>query len=258
MNQDATLDLEQLESRDWRTWLGVVSTVFWLALGLLYLNSNVGWQAFATQPAEAVGSFLEGAFAPLAFLWLVIGFFIQQKELRHNNQAIRLQYDEMRRATQQAEIQARAISANELHQRQETFLMVADRVHRQLGAVVGMLWMSCVAAEGESTEEQIAELWSRHGSGDPEAFARQFIGLHFRRRAQGLSSHDLFFGTEIRKRHSRTILSAFGRLLESARNCDPEGIIMGTLRGSAHGLIYEVIQEQQAGPSEGTQDAPRA
>jgi len=249
MNQiDATLDFGALESRDWRTWFGLVSTVFWLFLGILYIDSNVGWKGLATQPAEALGSFLEGAFAPLAFLWLVIGFFIQQNELRHNNRAIRLQYDEMRRATQHAEVQARAISANELHQRQETFLMVADRVHRQLGAVVGMLWMSIQssAGTGEATEEQIGELWSQYGSGDPEAFARQFLGLHFRRRNQGQSSQDLFFGTEVRRRHSKTIVRAFGRLLESARQCDPEGIITDTLHGSAHGLLYQVVKDEEA------------
>ena len=44
----------------------------------------------------------------------------------------------MRRTAENAEIQARAIRANALHQQQETTLMVADRVHRQLGAVVGL------------------------------------------------------------------------------------------------------------------------
>ncbi len=258
MEANATVDLEPLERRDWRTWFGLASTVFWLWLGALYIDANVGWEGFARQPADALGNFLEGAFAPLAFLWLVIGFFLQQHELRHNNRAIRLQYDEMRRATQHAEVQARAIAANELHQRQETFLLVADRVHQQVGAVVGMLWMSSqtVADEGDATEEQIAELWSRLGSGDPEAFARQFIGVCFRRRNQGLGTYDLFFGTAIRQRHSETILRTYGRLLESARHCDPEGIITDTLRGSAHGLLYQMIREQQEGGAAGTETQP--
>ena len=126
---------EVLEARDWRVWFGLAATFLWLLLGYLYIDTNVGWENLAREPADALGSFLEGAFAPLAFLWLVIGFFIQQRELRSNNQAIQRQSEQMRRAAEQAEIQARAISANELHQRQETFLMVADRVHRQLGAV---------------------------------------------------------------------------------------------------------------------------
>ena len=76
-------------NRDWRIWFGVASTVFWLWLGLLYIAIVVGWSNFISQPADSLGGFLEGAFAPLAFLWLVIGFFLQQRELRQNNEAIR-------------------------------------------------------------------------------------------------------------------------------------------------------------------------
>ena len=119
--------------RDWRVWFGISATLFWLWLGVLYIHSNVGWGELVSQPADALGSFLEGAFAPLAFLWLVLGFFLQQRELRHNNRAIGLQYEQMRRTAENAEIQSRAISANELHQRQETLLLVADRVHGPLG-----------------------------------------------------------------------------------------------------------------------------
>ena len=245
---ETTLELEVPERRDWRVWFGLGSTFFWLWLGFLYINANVGWGDFATQPADALGSFLEGAFAPLAFLWLVIGFFLQQNELRHNNQAIRLQYQMMRRATEHAEVQARAISANELHQRQETFLLVADRVHDQLAAVVGMLWMSSQVDEAgtdEATREEVWDLWSRVGAGDPEVFARRFLGLYFGMRARGEDPRPLFFGTEVRTRHSETIARTFGRLLEAGRHCDPDGIITDALRGSAHGSLCRIIEEQR-------------
>jgi len=236
--------------RDWRVWFGVVSTLFWLCLGFLYIDLNLGWTRFVQQPSGTLGSFLEGAFAPLAFLWLVIGFFLQQRELRHNNHAIRLQYEEMRRTAEHAETQARAISANELHQRQQTLLMVADRVPRQLGAVVGMLWMSSQAADirPEGLEENAAELWSSLGQGDPEIFARQFMALYYRNRHDARYTYDLFFGTEIRTRHSETILRAFGRLLNSAKGCDPDGIITDAMLGSAHGTLYEIITERKSNP----------
>ena len=247
MSQDDAVDLDPLERRDWRVWFGIGSTVFWLWLGALYIQTNVGWSDFARQPADALGSFLEGAFAPLAFLWLVIGFFLQQRELRHNNRAIRMQYEMMRTATQHAEVQARAISANELHQRQETFLLVADRVHEQLAAAVGMLWMSSQATgeEGGADEREVWDLWSRVGAGDSDVFARRFLGLYYRRRGEGLGARDLFFGTEIRTGHSETILRTFNRLLDSARGCDPDGIITDAIRGSAHGQLCQIIEEQR-------------
>jgi uncharacterized protein YneF (UPF0154 family) len=232
-------------NRDWRVWFGLTSTAFWLCLGGLYIGNVVGWDAFVTQPTDSLGGFLEGAFAPLAFLWLVIGFFLQQRELRNNNEAIRAQYEQMRRTAENAEIQARAIRANALHQQQETTLLVADRVHKQLGAVVGLLWMSSqfVGEHPDVSEDRVTELWSRMGMGDSEAFARNFMALYFRNREDRAALHDLFFGTDVRRRHSETILQVFGRLLEKVRECDPDGMIEDALRGSAHGMLYGFIEE---------------
>jgi len=42
-------------------------------------------------PTADIGSFLEGAFAPLAFLWLVIGHFMQQREIASPTKAIGIQ-----------------------------------------------------------------------------------------------------------------------------------------------------------------------
>ena len=244
MVSDATIARSK---RDWRIWFGVASTAFWLWLGLLYIGLVVGWGDFVTQPAEALGGFLEGAFAPLAFLWLVIGFFLQQRELRNNNEAIRAQYEQMRRAAESAEIQARAIQDNALHQQQETTLLIADRVHKQLGAVVGLLWMSSQAGnEGVASDELIGDLWSRLGSGDPEGFARQFMALHFRSDPQ--TAYDLFFGTEVRTRHSNTILEVFDRLLDKIRRCDPDGLIEDAMLGSGHGSLYRIIRDHLENP----------
>jgi hypothetical protein len=235
--------------RDWRVWFGLASTAFWLGLGTLYIAGVVGWREFVGQPAESLGGFLEGAFAPLAFLWLVIGFFLQQHELRQNNLAILAQYEQMRRTAENSEIQAHAIRANALHQQQETILLVADRVHKQLGAVVGLLWMSSRFASTNPdtpSEELVADLWSRVGSGDPEGFARQFMALYYQNSDDPQVIHDLFFGTEIRSRHSDTITRTFERLLAKIRECDPDGMIEDATLGSAHGTLSRIIQEQRA------------
>lgn len=250
MNPETNPSIADRSNRDWRLWFGLASTLFWLWLGFMYIAIVIGWENFVSQPAEALGGFLEGAFAPLAFLWLVIGFFLQQRELRQNNVAILAQYGQMRRQAETAEVQALAIQANALHQEQETLLLVADRVHRQLGSVMGLLWMS---SQGPGTseaasEELVADLWSRLGSGDPEGFARQFMALYFRNRADASYTYDLFFGTEIRARHSETILSTFGRLLDSVQGCDPNGMIRDALLGSANGRIYQIISDCKANP----------
>ncbi|HEX2486101.1 MAG TPA: hypothetical protein VHQ66_12410 [Myxococcota bacterium] len=74
---------------DWRVRLGVGATAIWLLLGLLYVSSVVGWADFVRQNAPALGEFLDGAFAPLAFLWFVVGFFLQQSQLEENTAMLR-------------------------------------------------------------------------------------------------------------------------------------------------------------------------
>ena len=73
---------------DWRVTLGLTLTTAWIGTGLIYLLSVVGIGNFVMLPTADIGSFLEGAFAPLAFLWLVIGHFMQQKEITANTTAI--------------------------------------------------------------------------------------------------------------------------------------------------------------------------
>ena len=75
--------------RDWRIWLGLVITIIWISGGMWYIGHVSELTPTQNFSLEAVGSFLEGAFAPLAFLWLVIGLFIQQQELANNTEAIR-------------------------------------------------------------------------------------------------------------------------------------------------------------------------
>ena len=86
---------------DWRIWGSSLVTILWLGGGVAYLATAVGW-TFWHQGAENIGGFFEGFFAPLAFLWLVVGLFIQQKELARNR-------DAMERANVLSAQQARAI-----------------------------------------------------------------------------------------------------------------------------------------------------
>ena len=61
----------------------------------------VGW-TFSEQSAATISGFFEGFFAPLAFLWLVVGLFIRQTELARTR-------DEMHRTNVLAAQQAAAI-----------------------------------------------------------------------------------------------------------------------------------------------------
>ncbi len=95
---------------DWRITAGFILSTVWIASGFYYLKNIVGFSAFIVLPTGEIGSFLEGSFAPLAFMWLVIGHFMQQKEISANTKAIQVQEQNAERL--------------ELHSRRETYFQI--------------------------------------------------------------------------------------------------------------------------------------
>ena len=58
----------------WFTLLLSVVSVVWLAVVAFYIDRNVGWANIIQMLPHEIGAFLAGAFAPLAFLWLLGAF----------------------------------------------------------------------------------------------------------------------------------------------------------------------------------------
>ena len=238
--------------QDWRVLFGLTVTFLYLFLMAVYIDAEVGWTSFVTLQVERMGSFLEGAFAPLAFLWLVIGYFLQKKELRQNTDAMKMQFVEIQRSAEQATVQAEATARAEMHQRRESFLKLAELVRTQLGYVVGLLYLSSQMADNSEEKvptERLANLWMVVGRDDPEAFSREML------RTATLSSRQyrfkLLFGTEIRTRHTSNFESSFERLLRAAEGCDEDDMIKDALLGSAHGNLYRLIESVREDVPEG-------
>jgi hypothetical protein len=221
--------------RDWRIQFGLVLTLIWFLFLILYIQWNIGWSHFMSLPINEMGSFLEGAFAFLAFLWLVIGLFIQQSVLAENN-------EELRRNNLHSEKQTQAIAATELNARQETFFKISQATRRQLGAISGLLFISSQGpvGNGSFSSEDLAELWKQFASGDSEVFSRLFLTLAA---SWDIDLADLFYGTDIRCRHTDNFLVGFDRLINLARGCDTDNIILDSLLYSAHGLLNTRMRE---------------
>lgn len=236
---------------DWRVWFGVAITVLWLLMLTIYISSQVGWANIGTTPLSELGGFLEGAFAPLAFLWFVLAYFSQQKELSQNTTAIKMQYVEIQRSAEQAVIQSEAIRASEMHARKESFLRISDSVSGQLGAIMGFLFMSSqgASASGTVSGEQISKLWSAMSTNDPELFSRRMMELYFA--SSPSYRFKLFYGTPVRTRHTSNFIFNFERLLKMAAESDENGMIRDALIGSGHGYVYNLMIELRDTPPPG-------
>jgi hypothetical protein len=217
--------------RDWRIWFGLVVTFIWIGGGLWFVIGSVAADPNQELTLDVIGNFLEGAFAPLAFLWLVLGLFMQQRELANNTEMLR-------RTSEQSEKQTQAIAATEMNARQETFFKIAESVQHQLGGIVGMLFAGGLGPIGSQrySRDEIADMFQKASSGDAEIFARQLLSMEFMEEG-GIGS--LLYDTEIRRRHTRNFRRTFERLLELGMECDVDGIIVDSMKQSAFGMLYE-------------------
>ena len=220
-----------IRERDAHIMFAFAISILWLAAGAWYVMHVGEWSPGENFSMESVGSFLEGVFAPLAFLWLVLGLFIQQRELAKNTK-------ELQRTSEQSAMQTHSIVATEMNARQETFFKIAESVKHQLGGISGMLYASGLGpvGSGRMNREQMDDHFSRAASGDSEIFARLFISSDFLDEG-GLG--ELLYGTEVRTRHSRNFIRTFERLRKLAQNCDVDGIIEDSLKQTAFGLLYQ-------------------
>ena len=121
----------------------------------------------------------------------------------------------MHRSAEQSEVQSRAIAADELHSRQDTFLRVCDMVREQLGVIAGFLYLSWASEHGDAEmrgEDGALALFKRQGGGDRSAFDRGIFGLIYGSRVGG---PELFWGATIagstlrEKTRATTAITAF-------------------------------------------------
>ncbi len=215
---------------DWRIAFGLTVTVLWISAGLAYLLGIVGADKFIHLPTADIGSFLEGAFAPLAFLWLVIGHFMQQREISSNTRAIKLQEQSARRL--------------ELHSRQDSYFKLLSLVQDQLGAIAGFHFMSVCGptGTGEISSVEFMEQRAHAASGDHAWFIRKMIGMIAGDIDNDDRMQEIFFSTAVRTRHTENYSRTFKKLLGAARAVDTDDMVTDALlNGSAEGLLYRII-----------------
>jgi hypothetical protein len=223
------LDKQEYTSNhiDWRISVGTVVSGIWLLLLGLYLSQQVSWQQFLGLPLDQVGSFLGGAFSPLAFLWLVIGFFIQQREIDDNTQNIAIQAQ---------------------HTNLDNFLKMSDIIYQHLSVISGFLVVSCqedfeaVSAGQLNFEDD----WSKASTGDSGIFVRTILSYQFDGNTKGRDMAQIFFSTPIRHGHSLKYKTVFEDLLDNSFNCDSSGGLREALvDGTVWGILYKIIVETE-------------
>ena len=75
--------------------IGWILTVLWVLLVGVFISLKR--DDFLSMSFDTFGSFLSGITAPLAFVWLIVGYFLQRKELKENTEALQRQEQELQK-----------------------------------------------------------------------------------------------------------------------------------------------------------------
>lgn len=80
-------------------YFGLVLTIAWLLTVTVWWSGEIN--SLRELDPNEFGDFLGGTVAPIAFLWLVLGFWQQGRELRNSADALWLQMEELRNSVEQ-------------------------------------------------------------------------------------------------------------------------------------------------------------
>ena len=214
-----------------RAGFGIVLTFLWLSLVVAYVFLFVGHRSFLEMKPNEHGDFFAGVFAPIAFLWLVIGYMQQGAELRANTNALAEQAQEARHAAEQAKIQAEGIKANEEHARRDTFYRMVELIERELVYHSSQLLASIDASD-------FSEKWDQYGNGDPFVFQRTVCDKIL----YGADMPGEMALRESQRTAIRRYCRIFEKILQGADTCDDaEKNLRGQFEWSPNGELYAVF-----------------
>ncbi|MYD44724.1 MAG: hypothetical protein F4W90_12665 [Gammaproteobacteria bacterium] len=230
--------------RNWLLGLAIALTVVWLLGGLAYILQLGGWIAVLNLGTADIGGFLEGFFAPLAFLWLVIGLFVQQRELASNTEALK-------HTNLISERQTNVLEATELRARQATFFQIAEHVRKQTANLAGLILQRLVTEQGEHiyAVDEINENWADHLRGDSERFTALLAQPDPRIVAAGLSRYEIFYKNPESMNYTTEFIRSYRALLTHAQECDTDGTIERTVTQSTHGEVYAMMLDAIVPPA---------
>lgn len=148
---------------------GVVVTVGYWAL-IFNWSGRHGWD-LSKLSAQDAGTFLSGVFAPVAFLWLVIGFNLQSAELKQNSESLALQAAEMRESVQAQSRQADEFGLHGKYFRQDVLNKTREQFETELGVMAVNFVKDGIIIEDNGIYMGQSS-WSKFSAGDREVFVR--------------------------------------------------------------------------------------
>lgn len=229
------------------TIVGLVLTALWVIIVALW-SFILGYTSYidAMLPNE-IGDFLAGIVAPIAFLWIIVGYFQQGEELRQNNEILKQQAIELQESVRQMKLQSAVISDNELHARRATFFTFYEILKDRLNSISVDILLRCVSHDvrrrvrpsekaDKVESERKKEILDRYGSGNSEFIYSEIIYFLIQgRNAEFVTVMERYMDwPEI----IRSYCVTFEEILSEARKCGDENRLASHFEYTTAGSLY--------------------
>ena len=145
-------------------------TIFAVCLTILYsivAYCLIDFDAVGKLSPIDLATFLSGMVSPLAIIWLVCGYFLQNTELRINSATLAAQIHEMKESVEQQSKQANSIALTESHTKRDIILKLNEVYLSRLAG-----FASTITAAFNVGRDTIENGWNFYGAGDREYFFR--------------------------------------------------------------------------------------
>jgi hypothetical protein len=211
-------------------WFGLIVTVVWLFGGSFYIFYHEGWSQFINLDPNAHGDFFAGLFAPIAFLWLVIGYLQQTAELRMQREELEMQRKETGRLADESSRQSISIEENLKQSRRDVFLKTKELVDFEIEEVARRIHGPVMPM---SRQESMADTFL---AGDRDVYVRglndRFNGASQQEIAADLNRDDKEFHLALQ------IKALFEFLLDEAKKADDSLSLFHVVESSQKGVLY--------------------
>jgi hypothetical protein len=216
---------------------GAIISAIWIVTALICAVWD--WHELSALKPNELGDMFAGFAAPLAFLWLVLGYLQQGEELRLQRselglqrEQLALQKEETRRIADETAKQVTAIQANELHARRDTFMKISDLIvddQRELASSM----LSAMGIFDASTR-------SRFDAGEKNVAFSAFVQHTANNNFRGQ------FVERFKKKPNfdhlkNRFCENFDRLISLASDCDPDGTLRSVFENSRMASMYAAI-----------------
>ena len=180
-----------------------------------------------------LGDFFAGFAAALAFIWLVIGYFLQSAELRLQRIELGSQRQATTRVAEETKRQAEAVSANEIHARRDVFFRYAEILISDLRYLAADMLMNSSGFLNKSKDLS--------GVGFSSIVFDDL--LRAISAARVIDTISRMYYNDRWPHNAKRYISGYSSLIDAADECDPTGETSKWLQSAPYGVLAKRMTE---------------